>query len=100
LTIGSFCRRLHPVPTESPIETRPVALRSVAAAIAGARRAAGLTREQLAERCGEHPVSIALLERGREPRLATVLKVAAALDVSVEDLCAGVAWDVERQRFV
>jgi transcriptional regulator with XRE-family HTH domain len=43
---------------------------------------------------------ISLLERaGRAPRLGTLVKLAAALDVSVESLCFGMRWDEDAQRF-
>jgi transcriptional regulator with XRE-family HTH domain len=65
-----------------------------------ARLAAGLSQDALAERCNLHRTEVSLLERGgREPRLGTLIKLASALDVSAESLCAGLAWDVERQRF-
>jgi hypothetical protein len=33
------------------------------------------------------------------PHLDTPVKLAGALDVPPAELCAGVVWDVERQRF-
>lgn len=68
--------------------------------LARARRAAGLTQDQLADRCNLHRTEVSLLERGgREPRLGTLIKLAGALHVSLESLCAGMSWDEERQRF-
>lgn len=65
-----------------------------------ARRAAGVTQDQLADRCDLHRSEVSLLERaGREPRLGTLIKLAGALQVNLEMLCAGMSWDEERQRF-
>jgi transcriptional regulator with XRE-family HTH domain len=48
------------------------------------REAAGLTQQQLAERAGLHPFSVAKLEQGvQEPTWPTVLDLAGALGVSV-----------------
>jgi transcriptional regulator with XRE-family HTH domain len=65
-----------------------------------ARKEAGISQEELADRCGLHRTEISLLERqGREPRAGTLIKLASALGVPPERLCTGLAWDVKRQRF-
>ncbi len=65
-----------------------------------ARRASGLTQEELANRCDLHRTEISLLERaGREPRLGTLVKLAGSLGVSVESLATGVRWDEKAQKF-
>ena len=65
-----------------------------------ARRASGLTQDELADRCDLHRTEISLLERaGREPRLGTLVKLAGSLGVSVESLAAGVHWDEKAQKF-
>jgi transcriptional regulator with XRE-family HTH domain len=65
-----------------------------------ARRAAGITQEELGFRCDLHRTEISLLERGgREPRLTTILKLAGALGVTPESLCAGICWNERTQRF-
>ena len=65
-----------------------------------ARRASGLTQDELADRCDLHRTEISLLERaGREPRLGTLVKLAGSLGVSVESLAAGVRWDEKAQKF-
>lgn len=65
-----------------------------------ARKAAGITQAELGERCGLHRTEVSLLERaGREPRLETIVKLAAGLETSVEVLCGGISWDPARQRF-
>lgn len=65
-----------------------------------ARRASGLTQEELAGRCDLHRTEISLLERGgREPRLGTLVKLSSALGVSVETLATGMRWDEKAQKF-
>jgi transcriptional regulator with XRE-family HTH domain len=47
------------------------------------------SQEMLAHFAGLHPTEVSRLERGlREPRLRTVMQVAAALKVPVQDLIA------------
>jgi transcriptional regulator with XRE-family HTH domain len=47
------------------------------------------SQEMLAHFAGLHPTEVSRLERGlREPRLRTVMQVAAALRVPVQDLIA------------
>jgi transcriptional regulator with XRE-family HTH domain len=59
-----------------------------------ARDAAGISQEELAERCEIHRTEVSLLERGgREPRLGTMVKLAVALGTTPEALCAGIGWD-------
>jgi transcriptional regulator with XRE-family HTH domain len=66
-----------------------------------ARLAAGVSVEELSERCGLHHTMVSRLERGgAAPRLETLLKLAGVLGVSVEALCAGIAWDDRAQSFV
>ena len=65
-----------------------------------ARLAARITQQELADRCYLHRTEVSLLERGlREPRLGTLVKLAGALGVSAASLAAGMAWNVESQRF-
>jgi transcriptional regulator with XRE-family HTH domain len=91
---------IRPVRGEALEGYRSIPLRRVSANLVAARKRAGLTQGQLAERCGLHRTEISLLERqGREPRLGTLVKLADSLEVPVESLCAGVAWDVDLQRF-
>jgi transcriptional regulator with XRE-family HTH domain len=60
----------------------------------------GISQEELGERTELHRTEISLLERaGREPRYATLLKLAGALGTTPNDLCAGAGWDHERRRF-
>jgi transcriptional regulator with XRE-family HTH domain len=65
------------------------------------RQFAGLSQQELGDRCRLHRSEISGLEGGvREPRLGTLVKLADALGVSVGSLCAGIAWDEDAQRFV
>lgn len=57
------------------------------------RRVAGISQETLGLRAGLHRTEIGLLERGaRTPRIDTVVKLAAALQVAPDDLLDGMAW--------
>jgi len=58
------------------------------------------SQETLAERAGIHRTQISLYEKGeRMPLTATLVRLAAALDVSVDQLLVGIEWvvpDVDR----
>jgi len=57
------------------------------------RKQAGLSQEQLGERANLHRTAIGLLERGaRMPRIDTLVKLAAALEVPPSDLLDGMVW--------
>lgn len=61
------------------------------------RRRAGLSQERLGYLAVLHRTEISLLERGRrEPRLGTIVKLASALEVSLNMLIEGTGWTVER----
>ncbi len=65
-----------------------------------ARQDAGISQEELAERCEIHRTEVSLLERGgREPRLGTMVKLAAALGTTPEALCSGIAWNSQARAF-
>lgn len=65
-----------------------------------ARTKVGISQEELGDRCDLHRTEISLLERaGREPRLATIVKLAGALGSSPAELCAGIAWLPKQERF-
>lgn len=53
-----------------------------------AREARGLTRERLAERCGLSPSTVKKLEYGSgpQPRLETLIRLSAGLNVALIDL--------------
>jgi transcriptional regulator with XRE-family HTH domain len=64
-----------------------------AANLRRARTKAGISQEELGHRCDLHRTEISLLERaGREPRLATILKLAGSLETTPAELCAGMSW--------
>jgi transcriptional regulator with XRE-family HTH domain len=57
------------------------------------RRVADLSQEQLGLRAGLHRTEIGLLERGaRIPRIDTLLKLTAALDIAPAELLEGISW--------
>lgn len=65
-----------------------------------ARTAAGISQEELGNRCDLHRTEISLLERaGREPRLGTIVKLAGALETTPGDLCAGISWVPASHRY-
>ncbi len=71
-----------------------------AANLRKARTKVGISQEELGDRCDLHRTEISLLERaGREPRLATIVKLAGALDSSPAELCTGIAWLPQQERF-
>lgn len=58
-----------------------------------ARRRAGLTQTQLAERAGTHSTEICIYEQGRRlPRLDTLMKLAGSLEAPARDLLEGIEW--------
>jgi transcriptional regulator with XRE-family HTH domain len=71
-----------------------------AANLRRARTVAGISQEELGNRCDLHRTEISLLERaGREPRLGTIVKLAGALDTTPGDLCTGITWNPVPHRF-
>lgn len=71
-----------------------------AANLRRARSKAGVSQEELGERCDLHRTEISLLERaGREPRMATIIKLAGSLSTTPGELCTGVDWDFGKRRF-
>jgi XRE family transcriptional regulator, regulator of sulfur utilization len=53
----------------------------------------GISQEELGFLASLHRTEVGLLERGlREPRLGTVIKLAGALEVPLEDLFRGINW--------
>lgn len=71
-----------------------------AANLRRARKAAGISQEELAERCELHRTEVSLLERGgREPRLGTLIKLATALGTTAEALVAGIGWDTKARDY-
>jgi transcriptional regulator with XRE-family HTH domain len=65
-----------------------------------ARTEAGVSQEELGYLCDLHRTEVSLLERaGREPRLATIVKLAGALNTTPGELCAGISWLPKARRF-
>ena len=59
------------------------------------RRRARLSQEEVGFRASLHRTEIGCLERGeRLPRIDTLTKLAGALDVTPNDLLAGIVWTV------
>lgn len=66
-------------------------LQQFAANLRGARIEAGISQEELSERCGLHSTEISRLERAaREPRLGTIVRLARGLDLAAADLLSGI----------
>jgi transcriptional regulator with XRE-family HTH domain len=65
-----------------------------------ARTEAGISQEELGYMCDLHRTEVSLLERAeREPRLATIVKLAGALKTTPGELCAGISWLPKARRF-
>jgi transcriptional regulator with XRE-family HTH domain len=61
---------------------------------------AELSQETLAMRSTLHRTEVALLETGRRiPRIDTIMKLAASLAVSPDELLAGIKWDLSTEEF-
>ena len=58
-----------------------------------ARKKAGLTQRQLAEKSGVATITLKQYERGvREPKLDTIAKIARAMNLFASDLVSGDQW--------
>ena len=58
------------------------------------RKRADLSQEELAVRASLHRTEISQVERGlRLPRIDTLVKLAASLEVSADELLAGLEWN-------
>ncbi|HYH52841.1 MAG TPA: helix-turn-helix transcriptional regulator [Solirubrobacterales bacterium] len=65
-----------------------------------ARTEAGISQEELGYMCDLHRTEVSLLERaGREPRMATIVKLAGALKTTPAALCEGIGWLPKARRF-
>lgn len=61
--------------------------------LARLRRAADLSQDEVAVRASLHRTEISQIERGlRLPRIDTLVKLAASLEVSTDALLSGLAW--------
>ena len=64
------------------------------------RQARKLSQESLAEQARVHRTQITLIETGRrQPRIATVLRLAGALEVSMDSLFDGIRWEPKTGEF-
>ena len=72
---------------------------AVAKRVAEARRARGMTQEELAAKADVSPTHISVLERGvKLPNLDTFIAIANALEVSADYLLQDVVTGVKRVR--
>ena len=63
------------------------------------RRLSGLNQEQLAFRASLHRTEISKMERGqRLPRIDTLARLAASLEVTPNDLLRGIEWVPPREQ--
>lgn len=61
--------------------------------LARARRAAGVSQDELSVRASVHRTEISQLERGlRVARIDTLIKVASSLEVAPGELLVGLTW--------
>lgn len=64
------------------------------------RKLSGLSQEEVAFGASLHRTHIGMLERGfRMPRADTIVKLAAVLEVSADELLAGIEWKPGSVRF-
>jgi transcriptional regulator with XRE-family HTH domain len=58
-----------------------------------ARRRAGFSQEELAALCSLHRTEIGKVETGRRlPRVDTLVKLTAVLEIRADDLLRGIGW--------
>lgn len=75
----------------APMSSKDRALRKFGLNVARAREACGLSQDKLAEKADIDRTYLSGIERGvRNPGIRTVLSLARALGIGVEDLCKGV----------
>ncbi len=61
--------------------------------LARCRRRAGISQEELSVRASLHRTEISQLERGlRLPRIDTLAKLVGSLEISADELLAGLEW--------
>lgn len=77
---------------------RDVVLQRIAANLRRARRLADLSQESLGLKAGLHRTEIGMLENAeRLPRIDTVVKLATALEIPVDQLIDGVTWELPQR---
>ncbi len=68
--------------------------------LARERRQAGLSQEELSIRASLHRTEVSQLERGlRVARIDTLVKLAASLECSADELLAGIKWKPGETRY-
>jgi transcriptional regulator with XRE-family HTH domain len=71
--------------------------------LARLRKAAAVSQDELSVRASIHRTEVSQLERGlRVARIDTLIKLAVSLEVSTDDLLAGIDWvpgEARRGRF-
>ncbi len=61
--------------------------------LARLRKRADLSQEELSHLASLHRTEVSQLERGlRIPRIDTLIKLTASLEISTDDLLAGITW--------
>ncbi len=61
--------------------------------LARCRKQADLSQDELSVRASVHKTEVSLVERGlRIPRIDTLVKLAASLEVTPAELLAGIEW--------
>jgi transcriptional regulator with XRE-family HTH domain len=64
------------------------------------RKLADLSQDELSFRASVHRTEISQLERGlRVPRIDTVIKLAASLEIEAQELLVGINWTQGNVRF-
>jgi len=64
------------------------------ASLACHRKAAGLSQEETAVRASLHRTAVGMIERGeRLPRVDTIAKLAAVIEVDPGELFKGIVWE-------
>lgn len=77
------------VMAENPANTKH--LKAFGKRVAAVRRDRGITQDVLADKADISSLTVSYIESGRQwPRLATLKKIAKALDVTVADLFKGI----------
>lgn len=67
--------------------------------LARLRRGAGVSQDELSVRASVHRTEISQLERGlRVARIDTLIKLAASLEVTPDELLAGLSWEPGAQK--
>lgn len=68
--------------------------------LARERRAAGFAQEELSVRSSLHRTEVSQLERGlRVPRIDTLIKLAASLEIEASKLLVGIRWQPGETRY-